>query len=440
MIKNNCLLCFILIIAFVSSQAFCLEFGDISVDSKVDIHGYVSQGYMKSTHNNFFGETEEGTADFGEIAINLGTDITSELHIGVQILSRKLGEFGKGKVEIDWGYADYRWKDWLGLRIGKMKMVHGLYNTTRDIDFLRTSIFLPQSVYNEAWRDTVSSAQGGEIYGDIYIGSAGSLAYQFQLGASEYPVDSGVATTTSDQSRLMGIDYNPDKYNSKYGATAGLFWSTPIEGLKLGFTGWITTFELEGDASHIKTGQSFGKILVDARSAEYTGSIEYSLGDFLFAAEYSRNDYDFRNSGAGFEAVINFYTGIDPALGKLAMTAKHKEFESEGYYGAMSYRFTDWFEAGFYYSVYYADRDDKKGKNNESGSRKLNGYKDHEAWLKDACLSFRFDINENWIFKIEGHKMDGAAILMKEINFNSYGRLDTQKDWYLGAVKMTFNF
>jgi len=35
--------------------------------------------------------------------------------------------------------------------------------------------------------------------------------------------------------------------------------------------------------------------------------------------------------------------------------------------------------------------------------------------------------------------MDGAAILMKEIN-SVNDILDTEKDWYLGAAKITFSF
>jgi hypothetical protein len=35
--------------------------------------------------------------------------------------------------------------------------------------------------------------------------------------------------------------------------------------------------------------------------------------------------------------------------------------------------------------------------------------------------------------------MDGAAILMKEINYVD-GKLQTEDDWYLGAAKLTFSF
>lgn len=442
------ILFFCMIFISVSSQA--IEFGELSMGNKVDIHGYISQGVLRSSHNNFYAETDDGSSEFSEAAFNIGTDVSDKLHLGIQVLSRKLGEFGKGELEIDWGYADYRWNDWLGFRAGKMKMMHGLYNTTRDIDFLRTSIFLPQSVYNEAWRDTVSAIQGGDVYGDVYLGKGGSIAYRLQAGHNEFPVDSGVATTTADQSRLMGLEYKASEYFPKYATCGGFLWSTPVEGLKFGVTAWVTKFSLEGDTfalqdmGVISAGDNLGKVEVETRSEEWTTSIEYNIGKFLFAAEYSRNNYDFKNAGPGFETIAN----INPAV----ESARNADLETEGYYGAVSYRVTDWFEAGMYYSVYYADIDDRDGDKNEAGTaatnpRKANGYQDHDAWLKDLCLSMRFDITDNWVFKIEGHAMDGAAILTKDINSTTsivngvaHKQLDTEEDWYLGAMKVTFNF
>lgn len=441
---------FLLSIGFilVGSIANAMDFGDITDKAELQFHGYISQGYMKSSSNNFYAETEEGTSEFSEAAFNIGTDLGDNLHIGMQFLSRKLGEFGKGDVEIDWAYADYRWKDWLGIRAGKMKVIHGLYNTTRDADFLRTSIFLPQSIYNEAWRDSVVAVQGGEVYGDVYLGKAGSIAYQLQGGNGEFPTDSGVATTTTDQAKLIGIDFDAKEYFPKYMATSGLVWTTPVDGLRLSLTGWIVSFSLEGDAKPLRSSAlapafdaakiSSAEIDVETRSAEWTGSIEYSIGNFLFIAEYSRNNYDFWISG---EITEKMAASNIPTLQAVAKSASYKELETEGYYGSVSYRFTDWFEAGFYYSEYFADYDDKDGDANKTNPlRKAAGYKDHDAWLKDACLSLRFDITDNWVFKIEGHKMNGAAILMKDINSGSDGRLDTAEDWYLGAMKITFSF
>ena len=124
---------------------------------KIDIHGYISQGYLISNRNNFLANTENGTFHFNELGINFSTELTEKIRLGIQFAARDLGDSGNDKVIIDWAYADYQWRDWLGLRLGKIKMPVGFYNKTRDIDMLRTFILLPQGIYLENYRDACTS-------------------------------------------------------------------------------------------------------------------------------------------------------------------------------------------------------------------------------------------------------------------------------------------
>ena len=438
--------------------ATAIEFDELG---GVEIHGFVSQGYLYSDDNNFFANTSEGSAEFAEYAVNVSSDVSDQVHVGIQIFARDLGEFGDNEPEIDWAYADYRWRDALGIRLGKMKLGQGLYNATRDIDFLRTSIFLPQSTYNEAWRDTAAALNGGEIYGDVYLGGGGSLAYQIQGGNMSFPVDGGVVSTTSDQSRLAGLEFEADDTHSDYGGAASIMWSTPIEGLKLGTSGWFTRFEIDGDASVIGvaeaaynsaidqrlggaatniTTKDITQVKVETEATSYTASILYEIDSWTFAAEYSGYRYEFSNRGLGTDSLSQLINIADN---------RNKILDADGFYGSVAYRFNDVFELGFYYSEYYADKDDRDGDRNEltglQAANKFNfrnavGYNDYDSWLKDACLTGRFDISDNWIVKIEAHRFNGAAILMKEINSNDSGVLDTEEDWYLFAAKATFSF
>ncbi|MCW7755140.1 porin [Desulfobotulus sp. H1] len=396
--------------------AMAVEFGD-DLFGGVTVHGFISQGYLKSDNNNFFAKTEDGSARFNEFGVNISSQVSDQLRVGLQILGRNLGEFGEGDPEIDWAFADYRWRDWMGLRVGKMKMVHGLYNTTRDIDMLRTSIFLPQSVYNEAWRDTVSSITGAEVYGDIYMGNAGSLTYQFQGGEADFPTDGGVVATLKDQAKLEGNRADPRSTHTKHSYAGGLVWSTPVNGLRLSTTGWIVEFDTDADLYLGGSGQ-----ILDFRantiSKAYTASLEYIFGSFTFAAEYMGNRYEFSNNLVNQTNTLN----------------------TEGYYAAMGYRFTDWLEMGLSYSEYYADKDDRDGNKNKTDQNRIAaGYKDHDAWLKDLALTARFDLTPNWVFKLEGHAMNGAAILMKDINSEN-NILNTSENWFLFAAKMTVSF
>ncbi len=109
------------------------------------------------------------------------------------------------------------------------------------------------------------------------------------------------------------------------------------------------------------------------------------------------------------------------------------ETDKEGWYVSASYRVNEWLEIGTYYTLFYPDNEDHHGKNNT----KSWAY-DHEAWTQDLVLSTRIDINEYWILKFEGHRMEGKANLIRAEN-NDF--IDSpEDDFYVFVCKMTFSF
>ena len=102
------------------------------------------------------------------------------------------------------------------------------------------------------------------------------------------------------------------------------------------------------------------------------------------------------------------------------------------YYLGASYKFSELFTLGAYYTEVYPDKDDKSG-----DKLVARGKADHGAWQKDLAMTLRFDLNDYWVFKIEGHMVDGTAGLIALDNPDS----DWSEDkWYYGATKMTFSF
>ena len=68
----------------------------------LDVHGLLSQGYVKTTGNNFFANTKNGSYQFNEFALNFNKDLYDRLHIGAQLFARDLGDTGNDRLEIDW--------------------------------------------------------------------------------------------------------------------------------------------------------------------------------------------------------------------------------------------------------------------------------------------------------------------------------------------------
>ena len=106
--------------------------------------------------------------------------------------------------------------------------------------------------------------------------------------------------------------------------------------------------------------------------------------------------------------------------------------KKEGWYVSASYRVNEWFECGAYYSEYFPDADDHSG--NDPAHAYTN--KD-EAWSDDIALSTRFDINQYWTFKMEGHRIDGKADVMSAENDNFS---NSNGDFYVFLSKITFSF
>jgi hypothetical protein len=104
--------------------------------------------------------------------------------------------------------------------------------------------------------------------------------------------------------------------------------------------------------------------------------------------------------------------------------------KQESYYFMGTYRFNKWLEAGSYYSINYPDRSGK-----DVDRFKAIGLPDHGAGQKDAALFVRFDINNNWCVKLEGHQVNGTAQVLAVDNPTR-----SKENWGSVALKVTFSF
>ncbi len=396
-----------LFLGFVVSLLIFAEPVSAVEQAGVEIHGFISQGFLWSDKNNCLSaKTEDGSFEFNEIGINFIKELNDRLRVGVQFFSRDLGRTGNNKIEVDWAYGDYRWKDWLGFRVGLMKMPHGLYNENRDQDMLRTFVFLPQSIYPEIERDYYTRIWGGEIYGNIFLDRFGTLSYRGLIGTYTPDKNTSGLTILVEGSGFTKIE----KFNHGIEYSGGIQWDTPLKGLRFGATGWM----MNDAGADMKTQIAFGPNLPTGTDAPMyvkqwstVYSLEYTWENLRVAAAYR------------LQNTKNHW----PVFGT------NTDVDLEGYYASASYRFTEWLEIGSYYSVYYPDNSDKNG-----NRYKIWGIDDFWAWQKDFAFTTRFDFNEYWLLKLEAHAIDGAAGLITSDNTEGVGH------YFLFAAKVTFSF
>ncbi len=209
------------------------------ITENFSINGYLSLGYIESRYNNFLGDSLDGSFQLNEFALTTNYILNDKLRFGLQLLSRDVGVEGNNDILIDWAVADYRWQDWLGLRLGKVKLPIGFYNQSRDIDFLRPMSFLPQSIYDENKRILVAAAIGGSIYGNYSFGSNGDLEYQAYAGQIDFRDDSGQARgmeqLASKTAFKLGLGPVSDfEADNQYVYGGSVVYFPPVDGLRLG--------------------------------------------------------------------------------------------------------------------------------------------------------------------------------------------------------------
>jgi hypothetical protein len=409
--------------------------------NKINIHGFLSQGFIWSTDNNYLAPTSKGSFEFNELGLSFSSQVTDNLRIGLQLFSRDLGGFGNNEIKIDWAFADYSYSDWLGFRAGKMKKPAGLYNETRDVDMLRTSILLPQGVYNDSWRDATLSVTGFGIYGTIDLSSAGAVNYQVQVGeATEINTNSSMNIVLEDA--FFGTF---SKYENNTSYVAQAIWETPLDGFRLG-----ASWSKGGFAAYGKTGNnavwqsrtiqaaqgivaayfphlplpttySEAQVYIDLVNMDIEQTVKDQTTSTI-SAEYTWDDLQLVGEYTFMSATQVSNLQPDPTTTEIV-----------GYYGGISYDVSELISVGSYYSVNYPDNNDKDGKKVNA----IRGEPVSNGWAKDLSLSVKFNLNQHWTLKAEGHLMDGTANLYP---FDQENPNNVKKDWNLLLGKITYNF
>jgi hypothetical protein len=386
----------------------------------VDIHGFISQGYLNTTDNYFYGDTLGGSIEFSEFGINFSKDLPDSLRVGLQVLARDFGTNGGNELTVDWALGDYRLNRWLGLRAGKIKAPKGFYNETRDVDMLRTTIFLPQSVYSEILRDMDLGLLGAGIYGAIDLEAGGWFSYQLIYGTQDVPANESVSQalqgTTAYTTPVENESIDVEK---KF--VFGLVWEPPLGGLRFGVTYDNSVILITAVAQETVPGVFDGGDIILADFDKYENTVisaEYAIAGLTLMGEYIRTKKDYLITFSG-----EFHEG--------------GETTADGWYLGASYQLADWVHLGGYYSESYNNTDDRKGGTlNRPGNDIA-----HRAYFKDSCLTTSFIVSPYWVIKLEGHLFKGTHRIgaLDQVP-DAEGNVFASEDWSLFAAKVTFSF
>lgn len=357
--------------------------------ASLEVHGFASQGLILTWRNDYLArDSTRGSFEFSEFGINLTKRLTDTLQLGGQLFSQDLGPTGNHSPQVDWFYIAYRWQDWLGFRVGRLKMPYGLYNEVHDIDAARVSILLPGSFYPQQGREILFAHNGVELSGFMRSSELGALDYRLYAGTIFWDPRSLVP---------VGAGLEADLH-VRYVAGGRLLWETPLEGLRVAASGRVLRIEPRFYIPGMPS------IDIDNQSHLWAASAEHSFGDLVLTAEYARWYAD--------------QSSNNPAL------SPPLKGVSERAYAMATYRLAPWFQMGAYYALYFPNTKTREGAANRQ---------------HDWAMTLRFDVNQHWLIKLEGHYMSGTAGLVGPVSISP---TDTQPDphWAAFFAKTTAYF
>ncbi len=385
---------------------------DLKVGNEtIQFHAFASQGFLDSGQNNFLTlSTQGGSFGLTDFGFNASSQLNDKLRVGAQLYDYNAGKLGDWRPELDWAMVDYHWRDWLGVRAGKVKTTLGLFNDTQDMEFLSTWALMPQSTYPLDLRGQFIAHVGGDLYGHIDLKKAGGLDYTGYAGEIFDDQHGGYVRGIEELNQFSPGLTSASINTFTIGVEGGdIRWTTPVKGLMTGASLMFQDWTLDQKEYYGPAAVSFNiRLPIDYIQAYYA---QYSFRNLQLNAEYRRH-LDLPNGYQDGVLVVN------PLLGK--------EIDGRDAFVSGSYRINKRFEVGTYHSRDYYDWQQPHG--------------DPANHIFDQVFTLRTDLTTLIDLKIEQHIMRGYG---SQVSFHGFYPLENmtglKPDTNMFVVRMGFH-
>ena len=355
-------------LVMLSGSATALELGP-----NLQMHGFLSQGWVWTSDNDFFGDSQDGSFDYTELGVNASWHIPDNLLFSGQILSRRAGQGDDGDLQIDYAFVDYGLPfDELGragVRVGRVKNAFGFYNQTRDVIFTRPGILLPQSVYFDRTRDLSLSSDGLYLYAEKFTESGG---FYLDIGAGQVQVGEQELETATFATEV------PGEFDSDVSYVARLLYESP----GAAFRAALSYARVELD---YQPASQFDLLPGTLQFEPWIASLQYNTEYWSLTGEYGRRKI----------RLADFGSPIDT------------DFTSEYYYLQANYRITPEWDVMVRYDNLIADVNDPDG--SRFAETNPFGLPSYGQFARDWTLGLNWSPMSDLTVRTEFHHIDGTG-------------------------------
>lgn len=371
----------------------CAPVAAVDLGAGVQFHGFVSQGLIHTSDNNFGGTSDDGIAtDARELGVNLSWRPNPDWLLSGQVLSRWAGETDEGGPRIDYAFVERAlFNDGahqISLSLGKIKNPYGFFNTTRDVAHTRPGILLPQSIYMERMRDFFLAAPGVALRGEH---DSGDHYLGWQVGGMKMQAD-------NDELNYVFLPVN----------TGGRFE---------GRASWLAQGLAELDGARWRAGLSFGDVAMDyrPRARDPIPAGVARMRPLLLSLQHNRESWTFTAELARVEVISQ----------PIAYQAY-----SEGAYIQATWRpaleWSVWLRReGMHFNV-----DDKAGRRYT-----VRGQETYRGRTHATVLGVRHDFTPDLALSAEWHRIEGVGMLSPQDNPDGF-----TKDWDMVLLQAAYRF
>ena len=371
----------------------------------INVHGFLSQGVIYTTDNNYYGKSSDVSYEHREYGVNVHYEIRDCSYLSFQLISKEAGDMYSSELEFDYIYINQILHDSSSTQtrghFGKIKPPIGLYNETREAPTARSGIWMPQGIYVEGLglREHYTGIDGMSISHDRFerdtlikadiaisipqdLDDKAQAAFLGSIFEGDLRMDLGA---------VARVQIDPMASNTLYSIT---------------YIGSRTTYEQADTNDPLDDG--------DVTVNTLTLSTETNLNRFRWINEGVARYIDTDGFGDSF----NDGTRIEA-----------------GFYTELRFIPSLTYELFTRYEMLYRDISDRDG---SEFSQRADLAK-HRAYQHQIGVGALWNLTDNWQLRAEAHRVRGTALTPISDNpeFTEGGG---ERDWNKFGLQMTFSF